>query len=190
MAGRRVRLFLALDLPGDTRSELAAWRDRTMAGAEEIRPVPPEALHVTLVFLGWQDADGVEAIGRATGDAVAGLRAPELEPLEVCAVPPRRARLFALGLGDVEGLCASVQAAAAAALQRAGFHEPEGRRFWPHVTLARVRRGARAPGPPLEGPALAPFVATELVLYRSQPGPDGAVYHALARWTLDRRPAP
>ena len=57
-------MFLALDLPVDARTELAAWRDELVAGRDDLRPVRPEALHVTLVFLGWQDeaaAQGTKA---------------------------------------------------------------------------------------------------------------------------------
>jgi 2'-5' RNA ligase len=65
-----------------------------------------------------------------------------------------------------------------------GFYEPEKRRFWPHVTVARVMRpeGKAAsitiPAPPDE------FTAREAVLYRSHLGRGPARYEALARFTL------
>ena len=58
-------------------------------------------------------------------------------------MPPRRPRLFALDLADEGGRAAALQAAVAGALERAGVYEPERRPFWPHVTLARVKRGER-----------------------------------------------
>ncbi len=55
VSGPRARLFLALDLPEDARARLADWRDVALGSRSDVRPVAPEALHVTLVFLGWQD---------------------------------------------------------------------------------------------------------------------------------------
>ena len=66
---------------------------------------------------------------------------------------------------------------------KCGFHRPEKRPFWPHVTLARVKRGERAR--PLEAaPPPEPLVAREVTLYRSLLSPRGARYEALARAEL------
>ena len=79
-----------------------------------------------------------------------------------------------------------LQAAVAEALAAAGMFEPERRPFWPHVTLARVKRDCwRAP--PLDGtepPPAEPFEASEVTLYRSTLRPQGALYEPLARTTL------
>jgi RNA 2',3'-cyclic 3'-phosphodiesterase len=71
------------------------------------------------------------------------------------------------------------------ALGAAHVFEPERRPFWAHVTLARVKRGARAEPLP-EEPAAPdePFTAPELTLYRSTLRPQGAVYDPLARTEL------
>jgi 2'-5' RNA ligase len=53
VSGPRARLFLALDLPEPARAAIAAWRDELVSERADLRPVRPEALHVTLVFLGW-----------------------------------------------------------------------------------------------------------------------------------------
>lgn len=174
-------MFVALDPPEKARADLAAWRDRLVAGRPELRPVAPEALHVTLVFLGWQNEVEAEAIAAASFAAAAGLSAPLLSPGSVEGVPPHRPRLFALDLEDEGGRCAALQAALSDALERGGFYEPEQRPFWPHVTLARVKRGARADPPePLGAPA-EPFAAEQLTLYRSTLRPQGALYEPLAR---------
>ena len=60
-------------------------------------------------------------------------------------------------------------------------YRPEKRAFWPHVTLARVKRGRRAPPLDAPDPPAAPFEAPELTLYRSTLRPQGALYEALAR---------
>jgi 2'-5' RNA ligase len=172
---------VALDLPEPRRSELAAWRDGLVGGRDDLRPVAPEALHVTLVFLGWQDAGAVEAIGAA---ALVSAPAPVLRATGVRPLPPRDPRLFALDLLDEGDRAGGLQGAVSAALEP--WYTPEKRPFWPHVTLARVRRGRRRVPPLPEAPAPPgePFAAHSLTLYRSTLRPQGAVYEPLARREL------
>ena len=61
-------MFVALDLPAKAREELASWRDELVEGRRDLRPVRVEALHVTLVFLGWQDEAAADAIGAERGE--------------------------------------------------------------------------------------------------------------------------
>jgi 2'-5' RNA ligase len=173
-------LFVALDLPELQRSALAAWRDELVRGRDDLRPVAPQALHVTLVFLGWQDAAAIEAIATA---ALVSAPAPVLRATGVRPLPPRDPRLFALDLDDEAGRAEALQATVSAALRP--WYEPEKRPFWPHVTLARVKRGRRRVPPlPEVAPPAAPFTASELTLYRSTLRREGAVYEPLARTRL------
>lgn len=146
-----------------------------------------EALHVTLVFLGYlpeKDIDRVEAAGFG---AVQDLRSPLLQVREVRAVPPRNPRLFALDLADEGERCAAVQSATSDALERDRLYRPEKRPFWPHITVARVKRGERRV-PRLDAPDLPsePFAAARLTLYRSHLSPRGARYEALRVLDLKR----
>lgn len=181
-------MFVALDLPVSARRELADWRDELIAGRQDLRPVASEALHVTLVFLGWQDEAAAEAIAAAAfgAGAGAGAAAPVLRPAAVRPLPPRNPRLFALDLDDADGRATALQAAVSDALAGGGWYQPEKRPFWPHVTLARVKRRERrvAPLPDAPAPPAAAFEAGELTLYRSTLRPQGALYEPLARATL------
>ena len=179
----RARLFVALDLPAEARGRLAEWRDRALRGRDDLRPVPPESLHVTLVFLGSRPEAEIDAIAGALAAAVDGLPGALLRPLGVSGVPPRRPRLFALDLEDDGGRAGVVQAAVSDALEAGGFYRPEKRPFWPHVTLARVRRGVRAAPLAAEAPGQT-FGATEVTLYRSFLRPTGAEYVSLAALDL------
>jgi 2'-5' RNA ligase len=176
----KARLFVALDLPDDARDELVAWR----AGAlnhPDLRLVAPEALHVTLAFLGYLPEEEIERIAAVLpAEAVA----PRMHARGVKPVPPRGPRLFALDLADEGGRAAAIQSAVSDSLEVLGVYEPEKRPFWPHVTLARVRKGARvrrleAPAPPAE-----PWRAEALTLYRSVLRREGARYVPLARLEL------
>jgi 2'-5' RNA ligase len=173
-------MFVALDLPPRARTELAAWRDALVAGRADLRPVAPEALHVTLVFLGWQDEAATEAIGGAA--LVSAPPAPILRAVGVRPLPPRDPRLFALALEDFEGRASALQAGVAEALEAGGWYRPEKRPFWPHVTLARVKRNERRVPPLPEQPAPPgeAVPAAALTLYRSTLRPQGALYEPLS----------
>jgi 2'-5' RNA ligase len=179
----RARLFLALDLPDEVRERLVDWRRGALDGRDDLRPVAPEALHVTLVFLGYRPEKEIPAIAATAFEALRGLRPATLAARAVVPVPKRGPRLFALDLEDEGGRCTAVAGAASKALAKARFYEPERRPFWPHVTIARVKRGARAA--PLEAePPGEVFEAGLITLYRSLLSPRGARYEPLERLCL------
>ena len=184
--GPRARMFVALDLLPDARSALAEWRDELIAGRRDLRPVRAEALHVTLVFLGWQAEKEADAIAAAAFEACSRLPPARLRAGAVRPIPPRAARLFALDLEDEEGRAGAVQAAISDALEAGRWYRPEKRPFWPHLTLARVKRDERRPPPLPDTPAppAETFEANQLTLYRSTLRPQGAVYDPLAQATL------
>jgi RNA 2',3'-cyclic 3'-phosphodiesterase len=178
-------MFVALDLPDEARAQLATWRDELVAGRRDLRPVAAEALHVTLVFLGWRDESAAPAIFDAASDAIVGIAAPLLRASEVRPLPPRNPRLFALELDDEGDRASALQGAVSDALEAGRWYRPEKRPFWPHLTLARVKRGERRVAELADtAPPGDAFRATQLTLYRSTLRPQGALYEPLARASL------
>jgi 2'-5' RNA ligase len=174
-----------MDLPEDARVALADWRAQAFADRRELRLVDAAALHVTLVFLGWMAEKQVAQVVELMRGAVPDGAPPMLAARGVKPLPPRRPRLFALDLSDDGGRAVAVQAAVSDALAAEKLYVPEKRAFWPHITLARVKRNAFVP--PLESTAPAPadpWEATAVTLYRSTLQPQGARYDALdtRRW--------
>jgi 2'-5' RNA ligase len=177
----RARLFVALELPPTVVKGAAALARDTFGPVAELRPVRPESLHVTLVFLGYRPEREIERIAATAFDAPADLF--YLVPDAVVAVPKKRPRLYALGLEDSGGALGRWQEGLSRRLEAAGMYEPEKRPFWPHVTLARLKRGARPPRfelPQLPAELAAPFTASRVTLFRSTLKPSGAVYEQLA----------
>ncbi|HEX6713480.1 MAG TPA: 2'-5' RNA ligase family protein, partial [Thermoleophilaceae bacterium] len=80
---------MALDLPEDAREELAAWRARAL-NHPDLRLVAPEALHVTLVFLGHLPEDEIPRIAELIEPPA--IEPPVLTALGVKPVPPRGPR--------------------------------------------------------------------------------------------------
>ena len=185
----RARLFVALDLPEETREGLVGWGEEALADPA-LRPVAPESLHVTLAFLGNRPEQEVERIAEAVRESAGP--APWVELRDPERRPPRgRARLFALPA--ISPGTEALQAGLAQRLFNEGFYEPERRPFWPHVTVARVRpeaRGSRRPAVVSEPPGAIsleltePRISVRMTLYRSVLLPSGAQYVPLAQVEL------
>lgn len=176
---------MALDPPPAARRALAAFRD-AVADPARWRPVPDEALHLTLAFLGARppgDVDRCAAVLAASAGHAPALRlgAPAL-------LPPRRARVLCAEVEDLDGELGELQARVSAGLARAGLYEPETRPFRAHVTVARLRAQARPPGRATLAGAPDPvaFGGEALILYRSTLARSGARYEALWRRELPR----
>jgi RNA 2',3'-cyclic 3'-phosphodiesterase len=187
---KRVRLFVALDLPAWVRAGIGAWGARELTDPA-LRRIREESLHVTFAFLGWRDEAKVEPAAAAVRES-SGAAAPLLELRSPVPRPPRgRARIFALPV--LSAGAEQMQAEVSGRLVEAGLYEPEKRPFWPHVTVARVRpegRRSRRPMPVERAPeglpaALCePFYGVRLTLYRSELQPTGARYAPLAQIQL------
>jgi 2'-5' RNA ligase len=178
-----VRLFAAADLPQDVRSALAGWGAAAADASAALRPVPAERLHLTLVFLGSRAGEEAEGIGELVTACADGPVRAELG--EVLWLSPRRPHVLTVGLRDPAGRIGELQARVQDALVAGAGHAPERRRYLPHVTVARVRRGARVrPGDvALPRAPTAAFALEALTLYRSHGGPSPR-YEPLARVPL------
>jgi 2'-5' RNA ligase len=171
------RLFVALELPEDVRSELVRWRVEVLTPA--LRPVPAESLHLTLCFLGTLSSAQAPAIGDACAAALLGAGPVPLLVSGAVWLPRRRPQVLAVALSDGSGLLERHRTALVEALVAGGWYRPEARPYLPHVTVARVRRGQRVgatelpPAPELE------FNGSRVMLFRSHLGSGGARYEAL-----------
>jgi 2'-5' RNA ligase len=174
-----------MDMPDAARAELVDWRAAVFAGRDDVRLVDPAALHVTLVFLGWTAEKQIPRVAELVRESIPAGDPPVLSAVGVKPLPPRRPRLFALDLEDLEGRAVRLQAAISDALARARLYEPEQRPFWPHITLARVKRRAVAEPLAAPPPPGGSWPASAVTLYRSTLLPQGARYDALERVPLE-----
>lgn len=181
-----MRMFVAVPLPEELREQIALMQ----AGLENVRWVAPENLHLTLRFLG--DLDGAEAADLDA--ALAGIAAPCFE-IALGGITTfgngRKVNALAIGVEAPEPLV-RLQAKVEKAVQRAG-QPAEGRKFRPHVTLARFKG---APGPKL-GVFLQryglfrsdPVAVDRFQLLSSKLTPNGPIYRIEAEYPLQLDPA-
>lgn len=147
-----------------------------------MRWVRPEALHVTLRFLGEIDAPEAGPLARRASQEVAPLRpfALHLGPAELFP-SARRPRVVALGLEPAAPLV-ELAAAVECAVVAEGFPAEE-RPFRAHLTLGRVR-DRRFPTVAAFAVPAAELAVEEVVLFRSELSPAGSRYTPLERVRL------
>lgn len=180
------RLFIALDLPADTRSELA--RLGREAATDGAMAVPRGNLHITLAFLGDVRRPVADRLVPDLFDACRGpahraaLGSPQPRP------HGERARLVAVEIVDPDGSIGA-QAACVADVVRSllddrGKHRP----FWPHVTVARFRRPTRVRRSPIPQSEHV-FAIDRVTLYDSVTSSTGPpVYRPIMTVPLDVTP--
>jgi 2'-5' RNA ligase len=148
-----MRLFVGIALPPELKLRLSLM----CAGVPGAKWVDTGNLHVTLRFIGAVD----EGVASDIDAALAAIRAPRFE-LTLAGVGQ-------FGTGDkIRALWAGVERNPAlghlhdkieSALMRTGL-EPEGRRYTPHVTLARLKHA------PAAAPKVQEFLAAN-ALFRA-----------------------
>ena len=165
----RLRLFLALRLPADVLDEIERWQRSQL---RNVRAVPREHLHVTLVFLGHRPAGELESVVDALRDAAAGAGEIRLTPSRY-----RETRSVGMLVLEDEGGRASLLAEdVQERLERLGAYRREGRPWLAHLTVARWRERPRLR---LEPPPVRTFVPSDAAAYLSRLHPGGARYEVL-----------
>ena len=177
----KLRLFVALDLPAPARAALASFR-AAAADPAIWRPVPDEALHLTLAFLGHRPETDVSAIVDVLRSAP--MHAPRLALGRALALPPKRPRVLTAEVEDPHGSLRALQRAVSEGLAARRLYTPEARAYRPHATVARLRPDAKAGRGELRDPEPLEFRGEALTLYQSNLRRAGARYEALARLPL------
>jgi 2'-5' RNA ligase len=167
------RLFVAIELPDQVKSELERVQPRPTAG---LRIVTPNQMHLTLHFIGEADVDQTIAALTPVKNRQFAL---QLEGLG--RFPPRgRANVLWAGVIENEELN-KLYATVGTALGQIGF-QPESSPYAPHITLARC---AYKVNPNIADDFLErshelvipPIAVDGFTLFSSTIEADGPVYH-------------
>jgi 2'-5' RNA ligase len=128
------RLFTGLEIPRDVAFLLSLKR----GGLSGARWIDPENYHITLRFIGDVDGRVADEISDSL-DRLSHSLAFDVRLTHLGAFGGDKPRALYAGV-EINSALTQLQAAQERVLQRIGL-EPEGRKFTPHVTLARLRGG-------------------------------------------------
>lgn len=188
-SGDMMRLFVAIAPPAAVFDELDTLAGPLRGSRPDLRWTSREAWHVTLAFLGQVDE---AAVARLLPRLERAARRHHRFQLAFCgagAFPSAgRANVLWSGLSGDRGALARLAESVTAGASRSGAPPPDkGRRFQPHLTLARCRMPADvtelvAALADFQG---QPWTADRVHLVRSSLGAtDRPRYSTLASWPL------
>lgn len=190
-----LRTFIAIDLDQDVRDALGRVQGKFKRQAPEdsVKWVNPEAIHLTLKFLGDTPVTKISKVADALAAACKGIA-----PFDVsfegrgCFPNMRRPRVIWVAVRDHSGASLMrLQAAIEQQVSPLGFPTEE-RGFSPHLTLGRVARNAG----PRDEAAIGQMVEKSVVeqiavqrvaavhLIKSDLRPTGPIYNQLATVVL------
>lgn len=179
-----IRAFVALEVPEEGRIFLGSVATDLRRTRADVKWVRPEAIHITLKFLGEIAKDLISDIERDLTPVFAELSPFRLTIRGLGAFPNlARVRVIWAGIHEEKACLSSVAGRVETVLEPYGFAR-EKRPFSPHLTLGRARSGkgmgelvdAIRQKLDLTGPS---FVARHAVLFQSILKPTGAEYRAL-----------
>ena len=166
------RLFTAIEIPREIAERLAMLR----GGLPHSRWIDAENYHLTLRFIG--DVDRITAEAAADALARVDRRPFDLRISGIEALGTRRPGSIVARIASAPPLL-ELQAEHERLLQRIGL-PPEGRKYTPHITIARVGHGSSrdiAEYLGLRGGLTAgPFHVDRFVLYSSRDSVGGGPY--------------
>jgi 2'-5' RNA ligase len=185
-----IRSFLAFELPEPIKKIVIQVSGEIRKSSLDVRWVRPEFIHLTVVFMGDIQSDQIPLMGEPL-NAVCSNHEPfkiSLKPMG-CFPNSRNPRVIWLGIdGDLERM-SRFRDDLQHALSPFGIKEEE-RAFRPHLTLGRFKKPGKrqteleqilATYRDLASPACT---LGELVLFRSDLKPGGAVYTKMLSWPL------
>jgi 2'-5' RNA ligase len=174
------RLFTGLEIPSDIGQTLSTLR----GGLPGARWITPENYHLTLRFIGDVDDTVAREVASLLGRVKRGAFDLHLDGLT--SFGGRKPRAVVANIAPAQALL-DIQAEQERLMQRIGL-EPEGRKYTPHVTLARLRESSsRDVAEYLEAHGLfrtAPFKVSRFVLFSSRASTGGGPYIVEASYAL------
>jgi len=184
-----IRSFIAIEIPPSLKSRMEEVQEELRRAEADVKWVRPEGIHLTLKFLGSIRREDVEKISVALGPVAASIAPFEIRILGLGCFPhARNPRVVWLGVDRGRDPLASLHLAIEQKMADLSL-PPEERPFSPHLTLGRVRspRGRVGLARALEmnrGAEIGSFQAREVILFRSELRPSGAVYTKLGEFPL------
>ncbi len=187
------RVFVAVALPNEVRDRVATHIVSLRKAVPDARAswARPEALHITLKFLGDVDRGRIDSLAEAVSRASTGIERFGLAIKDAGSFPPRgSAKVLWLGIEDPSRKLGEVQQKLEDECYSIGFPR-EARPFHPHLTVARIRIPAFAKELAAAHTALGfpgvEFEVDRLLVMRSELTPAGSIYTEISSTQLGVR---
>ncbi len=186
-----VRAFIAIELKVETIAFIQKFQDGLRSYGLKARWITPENIHLTLKFLGDINNEDVKKAGDALISATGENAAIRLRAKSIGVFPGvKRPRIIWTGIAGQTKELLNLQKILDEKLQTFGFPK-EKRPFKGHLTIARIKKKIDAKRlidamKEFSGFESKTFMVDEVVLFKSELKPSGAVYSRLISAALTR----
>ncbi len=195
---KKIRAFIAIEIPIALKDALEEaqheLRTKTKSSGHsserDIKWTKPEALHLTLKFLGTIDLSKVTKIDNALQEACSSIKSFELKAHGLGSFPPGKTPHTVWTGINTSSELAELFGKLEEGLEKLDFKK-EHRPFSPHLTLCRVK--TKTAGKSLTSAVESilkkidySFHVSELVLFQSELTPKGAIHTPLTRVKLKK----
>lgn len=184
-----VRVFFAIDLPDNTKERLAEYIEslKKVSKSSHIRWSRTENLHITLQFLAEVNSEHIDKmLAMVEAELAAEIKHFKITLRGLHLFPdPYRPRVLVVDLAPQAAL-AALSAKIGAGIQKAGI-EIEARPFRGHMTIGRfktIQKSAVNFLAKADAPSVGEIEIHEVVLFQSEPHPEGSHYIPLRRIPL------
>jgi 2'-5' RNA ligase len=186
----KIRSFLAFELPLEIKNIVARVSGELRQSTLNAKWVKVDNIHLTVVFMGSIETEDIPAIARGVQEVCQTYGPFDISLRGIGCFPNRRSpRVLWLGLdGDLEPM-SEFRDALQGHLTGFGVKE-EKRKFKPHLTLARFRKPKKMDAKEdqllsnYEDISSSVCSLKELILFKSELKPTGAVYTKMESWPL------
>jgi 2'-5' RNA ligase len=179
-SGEVIRTFVCIEIPQSVKERIDELQNdlrKTGAGVSWPRP---SNIHLTLKFLGDVPASRIDRVSKAVERAASEVTQFEIEVAGTgCFPSARNPRVLWVGFTNIPNKLSDLYSSIESQLEIEGFPR-EKRKFSPHLTIGRVRTpgtGASVAGQLIaRGFKPERFLATEVIVMRSDLKPTGSIY--------------
>ena len=178
-----LRTFIAVEVPDNVKETVKSLQQELRPFKCRVSWTKPHTVHLSLKFLGNTDIESVKLIGEALSESLRGIQPFELEIEKTGVFGGKRPRVMWIGLKDNK-ILTQVNARIESAVGKFGYPKEE-RKYHPHLTIGRVKdpRGTLKMMEHFKSIRLPAqkFIAKEVVFFKSELNPIGAVHTPLKR---------
>ena len=175
-----IRTFICIEIPQSIKERINRLQEILRQIDAQISWTKPSNIHLTLKFLGGVEPARIERVKKALERAANGIGPFDVEVSGSGCFPSARSpRVLWVGFANVPELLQHLYSNIEDELAREGF-EREKRKFSPHLTIGRIRAPHNsaqvAEALIASGFESEAFIATEVILMRSDLKPTGSIY--------------